>query len=164
MCLKWEFPVESRKIAHAHAFVVVTYYIKLLRTGVDRQNGLSTSVLLLVAEATSHHLCYLRGGIHTKIITKVKESIVGSVLVLLLFSCSKVILSPSERAIFSFIFFRWNRANVRKNKQPRKVFLKSVLQVNKIYRSIQKLCSTRNIFAQGLFCNYLKKVCKRESF
>ena len=42
----------------------------------------------------------------------------------------------------------------KKNKQPLKVFLKGVLNVNAVYRSIQELCSTRGAFAQRLFCIY----------
>ena len=38
------------KIALLHASVVVTYYIKLFRTGADRLNGILISLLLLAAE------------------------------------------------------------------------------------------------------------------
>ena len=49
-CPKREFPVENGKIALVHASMVVTYYIKLLRTGANRHNGILMSSLLLVAE------------------------------------------------------------------------------------------------------------------
>ena len=61
--------MKSRKISLLRASIVVTYYIKLLRTGADRQNGLSMS-LLLVAETTSHFLCCLKGDIHAKVATR----------------------------------------------------------------------------------------------
>ena len=48
--IKRKFPVENEKIALVHASMVVTYYIKLFRTGVDRRNGILMSLLLLVAE------------------------------------------------------------------------------------------------------------------
>ena len=38
------------KIALLHASMVVTYYIKLFRTGADRLNGILISLLLLAAE------------------------------------------------------------------------------------------------------------------
>ena len=38
------------KIALLRAPMVVTYYIKLFRTGADRHNGILMSLLLLVAE------------------------------------------------------------------------------------------------------------------
>ena len=38
------------KIALLHASMVVTYYIKLFRTGADRLNGILISLLLLTAE------------------------------------------------------------------------------------------------------------------
>ena len=62
--------MKSRKISLLRASIVVTYYIKLLRTGADRQNGLSMSLLLLVAETTSHFLCCLKGDIHAKVATR----------------------------------------------------------------------------------------------
>ena len=50
------FPVESGKIALVRASIVVTYYIKLFRTGADRHNGILMSFLNLVAGTmtTSH--------------------------------------------------------------------------------------------------------------
>ena len=45
------FPIENRKIALSRASMVITYYIKLFRTGADRHNGILMSLLLLVAEA-----------------------------------------------------------------------------------------------------------------
>ena len=45
-----ELPVEKRKIALAHASIVITYYIKLFCTGADRHNGILMSLLLLVTE------------------------------------------------------------------------------------------------------------------
>ena len=43
------------KIALVRASTVVTYYIKLFRTGADRHNGILMSLLLLVAETNSNH-------------------------------------------------------------------------------------------------------------
>ena len=40
----------NAKIALLHASMVVTYYIKLFRTGADRLNGILISLLLLAAE------------------------------------------------------------------------------------------------------------------
>ena len=56
ICPKKIFPVENRKIALVLAFMVVTYYIKLYRTGADRHNGVLMSLLLLVAE-TMKEIC-----------------------------------------------------------------------------------------------------------
>ena len=47
---KRELPFENGKIALMHASMVVTYYIKLFRTGAERHNGILMSLLLLVAE------------------------------------------------------------------------------------------------------------------
>ena len=44
------FPAENGKVALLRASMVVTYYIKLFRTGADRHNGILMSHLLLVAE------------------------------------------------------------------------------------------------------------------
>ena len=44
------FPIENGKIALVLASVIVTYYVKLFRTGTDRHNGILMSLLLLVAE------------------------------------------------------------------------------------------------------------------
>ena len=44
----------------------------------------------------------------------------------------------------------------KKNKQLLKVFLKSVLKVNTVYKSIQELCSTRKGFAQGCSATIVK--------
>ena len=49
------FPIENRKIALSRASMVITYYIKLFRTGADRHNGILMS-LLLVAETTNYRL------------------------------------------------------------------------------------------------------------
>ena len=46
------FPVENGKITLVRASMVVTYYIKLFRTGVNRHNGILMSLLILVAETT----------------------------------------------------------------------------------------------------------------
>ena len=40
----------NAKIALLHASMVITYYIKLFRTGADRYNGILMSLLLAVAE------------------------------------------------------------------------------------------------------------------
>ena len=45
-----EFPVENGKIALVLSSMVVTYYIKLFRTGADRHYGILMSLLLLVEE------------------------------------------------------------------------------------------------------------------
>ena len=44
------FPLENGKVALLRVSMVVTYYIKLFRTGADRHNGILMSHLLLVAE------------------------------------------------------------------------------------------------------------------
>ena len=49
-------PIENRKIALSRASMVITYYIKLFRTGADRHNGILMSLLLLVAETTNYRL------------------------------------------------------------------------------------------------------------
>ena len=51
---KGVFPVGNGKIAIARASMVVTYYIKLFRTGADRHNGVLISLLLLVAETINN--------------------------------------------------------------------------------------------------------------
>ena len=50
ICSKKEFPVENGKIALVRASMIVTYYIKLFRTGANRHNGILMSLLFLVAE------------------------------------------------------------------------------------------------------------------
>ena len=50
MVCKIGFTNWNAKIALLRASMVVTYYIKLFRTGADRQNGILISLLLLVAE------------------------------------------------------------------------------------------------------------------
>ena len=42
----------NAKIAFLRVSMVVTYYIKLFQTGIDRHNGILMSLLLLVVEAT----------------------------------------------------------------------------------------------------------------
>ena len=42
----------NAKIALFRSSMVVTYYVKLFRTGADRHNGILLSLLLLVAETT----------------------------------------------------------------------------------------------------------------
>ena len=44
----------NRKIAFSRASMVVTYYIKLFRTGTDRHNGILMSLHLLVAETMNY--------------------------------------------------------------------------------------------------------------
>ena len=51
MVCKISFTNWNAKIALLRASMVVIYYIKLFRTGVDRHNGILMSLLLLVAEA-----------------------------------------------------------------------------------------------------------------
>ena len=43
-------PAQNRKIAFSHAFMVITYYIKLFFTGADRHSCILMSFLLLAAE------------------------------------------------------------------------------------------------------------------
>ena len=50
ICTKREFPVENAKIAFVRVSMVVTYYIKLFRTGNDRHNGILMTVFLLVSQ------------------------------------------------------------------------------------------------------------------
>ena len=50
ICLKRIFPIENGKIALVRVFMVVTYDIKLFRSGGDRHNGILMCLLLLVAE------------------------------------------------------------------------------------------------------------------
>ena len=50
MVCKIGFTNRNAKIALLCASIVVTYYIKLFRTGADGHNGILMSVLLLVAE------------------------------------------------------------------------------------------------------------------
>ena len=53
MSPKRVFPVQNEKIALVRAFVVVSYYIKPLHSGADRDNGTLMSLLLLVTETNS---------------------------------------------------------------------------------------------------------------
>ena len=48
----------NAKIALLRASMVVTYYIKLFRMGVDRRNGTLMSLLLLVTATTKHTVRY----------------------------------------------------------------------------------------------------------
>ena len=50
ICQKREFTVKNGKIALVRASMVITYYIKLFRTGADRHNCILMSFLLLVTE------------------------------------------------------------------------------------------------------------------
>ena len=50
MVCKISFANWNAQIALLGASMVVTYYIKIFRTGVDRRNGILMSLLLLVAE------------------------------------------------------------------------------------------------------------------
>ena len=50
MVYKIGFTNKNAKIALLRASMVVTYYIKLFRTGAGRHNGILMSLLLLVAE------------------------------------------------------------------------------------------------------------------
>ena len=51
ICPKRVFQVENGKIALVRAPMVITYYVKLFRTGADRHNSLD----LLVAETIRYH-------------------------------------------------------------------------------------------------------------
>ena len=55
MVCKIGFTNWNAKIALLRASMVVTYYIKLFRTGTDRHNGILMSLLLLVAETKQQH-------------------------------------------------------------------------------------------------------------
>ena len=55
MVCKIGFTNWNVKIALLRAPMVVTYYIKLFRTGADRYNGILMSLLLLVAEKKHQH-------------------------------------------------------------------------------------------------------------
>ena len=57
------FPVENGKIALVRASMVLTYYFKLFHTGADRHNGISMSLLLLVAKAEKK---FRTGGVNSK--------------------------------------------------------------------------------------------------
>ena len=50
ICPKKVFPIRNGKIALVCASMVVTYYIKLFRTGADRHNGILVPLPLLVTE------------------------------------------------------------------------------------------------------------------
>ena len=50
ICLKRVFLVENEKITIVRASMVVTYYVKLFRTGADRHNGILMPLLLLVPD------------------------------------------------------------------------------------------------------------------
>ena len=56
MVCKIGFTNWNAKIALLCSSMVVTYYIKLFRTGSDRHNGILMSLLLLVAETVSNHI------------------------------------------------------------------------------------------------------------
>ena len=58
---------ETQKIALLRASMVVTYYIKLFRTGANRQNGILMSLILLVAE-TIMFLCSFCNTLQIKLI------------------------------------------------------------------------------------------------
>ena len=80
------FPLGNGKVALLRASMVVTYYIKLFRTGADRHNGILMSHLLLVAETKMDVMsCWLFliisiGFLITKerILVKIYESKVNS--------------------------------------------------------------------------------------
>ena len=50
MVFKIGFTNQNAKITLLRASMVVTYYIKLFRTGAERHNGILMSLLLIVAE------------------------------------------------------------------------------------------------------------------
>ena len=52
MVCNWFYRLK-RKMAVLRASIVVTYYIKLFRTGADRHSGILVSLLLPVAETKS---------------------------------------------------------------------------------------------------------------
>ena len=57
MVCKIGFTNWNAKIALLRASMVVTYYIKLFRTGADRHNGILMSLLFLVAETIMEIFC-----------------------------------------------------------------------------------------------------------
>ena len=57
MVCKIGFKKWNAKIALLHASMVVTYFIKLFRTGADRHSGILMSLLLLVAKTITLCLC-----------------------------------------------------------------------------------------------------------
>ena len=56
MVSKTGFTNWNAKIAILRASMVVTYYIKLFRTGADRHNGILIPLLLLVAEDNKYRV------------------------------------------------------------------------------------------------------------
>ena len=56
MVCKIGFTNWNAEIALLRVFMVVPYYIKLLRTGSDRRNGILMSLLLLVAETKTNRV------------------------------------------------------------------------------------------------------------
>ena len=70
ICPKREILVENGKIVLVGASIVVTYYIKLFRTGADRHSGILMSLILLVAETINVVLSLLH---HIKIKLPVKN-------------------------------------------------------------------------------------------
>ena len=56
MVSKTGFTNWNTKIAILRASMVVTYYIKLFRTGADRHNGILIPLLLLVAEDNKYRI------------------------------------------------------------------------------------------------------------
>ena len=57
MVCKIGFSNWNKKIAFLRTSMVVTYYIKLFRTGADRHNGILMSLLLLVTETVIYIFC-----------------------------------------------------------------------------------------------------------
>ena len=55
---KRKFLVENGKIALVNACMLVTYYIKLFRTGAERHNDIIMALLLLAAEKTKRYICW----------------------------------------------------------------------------------------------------------
>ena len=53
MVCKIDFTNWNAKIAFLRVSMVVTYYVKLSRTGADRHNGILMSLLLLVPQTTT---------------------------------------------------------------------------------------------------------------
>ena len=57
------FQVENGKIALVQASVVVTYHVKLFRTGADRHNGILMTLLLQVAETMKTVFCVMYSNV-----------------------------------------------------------------------------------------------------
>ena len=77
MVSKTGFTNWNAKIAILRVSMVVTYYIKLFRTGADRHNGILIPLLLLVAEDNKYriwHRCFTRPRTNASYIQRTKRA------------------------------------------------------------------------------------------